>query len=245
MIMDIQMRLYWEAYSENFTTEDLIRRLHNPLKDYEDEFVDGAIVDIGCGQTTFLFDYLNTNRKLIGIDNDRYQLDFLKNRLNALPITSANIELLNLTLLSDTLPSETYSVVFIANILHFFSLTQCKKIIRQLKPNLASGSFVYVWVHSDEYYRNDPSDPENNEYFKHYFTLDDLDNLFIPSGFERILFSETERFFSKKEMQTQEKWLEKYLDHLEIFNKSDRNSIKNEQLINYPESDIMCIYRFL
>lgn len=239
------MRLYWEAYSENFTTDDLIKVLHNPLRDYENEFVDGAIVDIGCGQTTFLFDYINTNRKLIGIDNDQYQLDFLKNRLGALPITNANIELLNLTLLSDNLPTEPYSVVFLANILHFFNLVQCQEIISQLKLNLASGSFIYVWAHSDKYYRNDPSDPENNGYFKHYFTLPDLDGLFIPSGFERLLFSETERLFSKKEMQTQEKWLEKILDHMNIFDKGERESIKDEELINQPEADIICIYRFI
>lgn len=243
--MDIQMRLYWEAYSEFFTTDDMIRRLHNPLTDYEDEFVDGAIVDIGCGQTTFLFDYINTNKKLIGIDNDQYQLDLLKNRLAAYPVTGVNIELHNLSLLSDALPSETYSVVFLANILHFFNLVQCQEVIDQLKANLVPGSFVYVCVHSDKYYANDPANPENNEYFKHYFTLSDLDNLFIPSGFERILYAETERLFSKKEMQTQEKWLEKYLDHLKIFNKSERKSIKKEQLINHPESDVIGIYRLL
>jgi SAM-dependent methyltransferase len=121
--MDIQMRLYWEAYSENFTTDDLIRGLHNPVRDYESEFVDGAIVDIGCGQTTFLFDYISTSRKLIGIDNDQYQLDLLKKRIDALPNKDINLELLNLTLLTDPLPSETYSVVFLANILHFFNGT--------------------------------------------------------------------------------------------------------------------------
>jgi SAM-dependent methyltransferase len=243
--MDIQMRLYWEAYSETFTTDDLIRGLRNHLRDYENEFIDGAIVDIGCGQTTFLLDYISINRKLIGIDNDQYQLDLLKNRLDALPTAKLNIELLNLTLLSDNLPLETYSVVFLANILHFFNLVQCQEVIDQLKLNLVSGSFVYVWVHSDKYYANDPSNPENNEYFKHYFTLADLDSLFIPSGFERLLFSETERYFSKKEMQTQEKWLDKYLDQLNIFNKTRRKSIKNEQLINHPESDIICIYKLL
>ncbi len=243
--MDIQMRLYWEAYSENFTTNDLIRGLHSHLRDYENEFVNGAIVDIGCGQTTFLFDYTSSNRKLIGIDNEQFQLDQLKNRLDALSITGADIELLNLALLSDPLPSQTYSVVFLANILHFFNLAQCDEIITQLKLNLVSGSFIYVWVHSDKYYANDPTNPENNEYFKHYFTLADLDNLFIPSGFERLLFSESERLFSKKEMQTQEKWLEKYLDHLEIFDERERESIKDEELINHPENDIICIYRLL
>ncbi|HEK22195.1 class I SAM-dependent methyltransferase [Mucilaginibacter sp.] len=243
--MDTQMRLYWEAYSETFTTDDLIRVLHNPLRDYENEFVNGAIVDIGCGQTTFLFDYISTNRKLIGIDNEQFQLDQLKNRLDALPNIDTNIELLNLTLLNDTLPSETYSVVFLANILHFFDLAQCQNIITQLTLNLVSGSFIYVWVHSDKYYANDPSNPENNDYFKHYFSLADLDGLFIPSGFERLLYSETERLFSKKEMQTQEKWLEKHLDHLEIFDESERESIKEEHLINNPESDIICIYRLL
>lgn len=239
------MRLYWEAYSETFSTDDLIRGLRNYLRDYENEFVDGAIVDIGCGQTTFLFEYLNSNRKLIGIDNDQYQLDLLKNRLNALPNTKANIELLNLSLLSDTLPLETYAVVFLANILHFFDLEHCEEIIDQLKLNMVSGSFVYVCVHSDKYYMNDPSNPENNEYFKHYFTLTDLDSLFIPSGFERVLYAETERYFSKKEMQTQEKWLDKYLDHLNIYNKTQRRSIKKEQLINNPESDLIGIYKLL
>lgn len=241
--MDIQMRLYWDTYFETFTTDDLIRVLQNPLRDYENEFVNGAIVDIGCGQTTFLFDYINTNRKLIGIDNEQFQLDHLRNRLDALPIRSSKIELLNLTLLDDILPSETYAVVFLANILHFFSLAQCHEILTQLKLNLVSGSFIYLWVHSDKYYRNEPSNPENNDYFKHYFTLADLDNMFIPSGFERVLFSETERFFSKKEMQTQEKWLEKILDHMNIFDQSERDSIKDEELINHPENDIMCIYK--
>lgn len=243
--MDIQMRLYWEAYSETYTTDDLIRGLHNLMRDYEDEFVDGAIVDIGCGQTTFIFDYINTDRKLIGIDNDKYQLDLLKNRLDALPNHTANIELLNHTLLNDTLPPETYSVVFLANILHFFDLAQCQEIITQLKLNLISGSFIYVCVHSDKYYANDSTNPENNEYFKHYFTLTDLDTIFIPLGFEKLLFSEKERLFSKKEMHTQEKWLEKILDHMNIFDQSERKLIKDEELINNPEADIICIYRLL
>jgi SAM-dependent methyltransferase len=243
--MDVQMRLYWEAYSENYTTDDLIREINNPLRHYENEFVDGAIVDIGCGQTTFLFDYINTPRKLLGFDNDQHQLNLLRERLDALPAIKANIELHNLTLLSEPLPSGIYAVVFLANILHFFNLMECQKIITELKRNLVKGSMVYVWAHSDKYYRNDPSNPDNYEYFKHYFTLSNLDNLFIPSGFERLAFSETERLFSKKEMQTQEKWLEKYLDHLKIFDKRERKSIKNENLVNNPENDITCIYRLL
>lgn len=243
--MDIQMRLYWEAYAETYTTDDLIRVLNNPLRHYENEFVDGAIVDIGCGQTTFLFDYINSNRKLIGVDNDQYQLDLLKNRLDALPNINANFELLNLALLSDSLPSETYSVVFLANILHFFNLQQCQEIITQLKINLVPGSFLYVWVHSDKYYANDPTNPDNYEYFKHYFTLSDLDNLFITAGFKRLLYSETERLFSKKEMHTQERWLEKYLDHLKIFNKRERAALMREHLVNNPESDLICIYKLL
>ena len=239
------MQLYWEAYSEIYSTNDLIREIQNPLRFFEAEFVDGAIVDIGCGQTTFLFDYLNSPKKLIGIDNDQYQLDLLKNRLGVISQTNADIELLNLSLMSDPLPAETYSVVFLANIMHFFNFPQCLEIVAQVKSNLSPGSFVFVWAHSDKYYKNDPGNPDNNEYFKHYFSLSDLDNLFIPSGFERLYHSEFERLFSKKEMQTQERWLEKYMDHLKIFDKRERKLIKSENLINNPESDIIGIYRFL
>ncbi|WP_431199652.1 class I SAM-dependent methyltransferase [Mucilaginibacter sp. P19] len=241
--MDVQMRLYWEAYSEIYSTKDLIRELQNPLRHYENEFVEGAIVDIGCGQTTFLFDYLDTKRKLIGIDNDKVQLKLLKNRLDALPSNTADVQLLNLTLLVDALPSEPYSVVFLANILHFFNLQECGQIIDQLKANLMSGSFVYAWVHSDKYYMNDPSKPGNNDYFKHYFTLADLDSLFESVGFERVYYSETERYFSKKEMLTQERWLDKYMDHLKISNKKERKSLKDENLINNPESDLIAVYK--
>lgn len=52
--MDIQMQLYWQAYSEDFTTNDLIRMLYNPLRDYENEFVYWQLIVIKSSKWTEL-----------------------------------------------------------------------------------------------------------------------------------------------------------------------------------------------
>lgn len=50
--MDQQMQLDWEAFNELVSTEDVLKADFNPIYHFEDQFVDGAIVDIGCGQTS-------------------------------------------------------------------------------------------------------------------------------------------------------------------------------------------------
>jgi len=242
--MDIQMRLYWETFSEFFSTTDIIRLFNNPLRDYNDELVDGAIADIGCGQTSFLLDYIDSGRMLIGIDNDQYQLDRLKTRFEE--ITNFQIDALkleNIRLLHQALPNDIYSAVFMANILHFFSLTECDQIIAQLEQNLVSGSFIYVSVHSEKHHANDPDDLKNNDYFKHYFTRSDLDALFSAEKYDRIFFADVERSQTKKEKQVKIAWIEKCLDHVNVQDPDLRQSTLKKNTMPHLENDLVCLYR--
>jgi hypothetical protein len=61
--MDASMKLYWEAFSELYSTEDMVHKAFNPLRDYEDEFIEGPLLELGCGQSNFVIEMLNQDEK--------------------------------------------------------------------------------------------------------------------------------------------------------------------------------------
>ena len=78
------MKVYWELYFKNFSNEKIVEQTMNPIRGYEDELIDGAIIDIGCGQSPFLLDFAWMDREIIAVDNEQIQLDFLKQRAQKL-----------------------------------------------------------------------------------------------------------------------------------------------------------------
>ena len=54
------MKLYWDLVFKRQSNNELLRELNNPVRQYEKEMIDGAILDIGCGQSPFLLDFLST-----------------------------------------------------------------------------------------------------------------------------------------------------------------------------------------
>ena len=87
--------------------------------------------------------------------------------------TKINGLILNQYFSKDGLPDTTYSLIILSNLLHFFRLSKCIKIGELIKQKISTGTLVYIAVHSDKYFMNNPSDPNNNSYFKHYFTISD------------------------------------------------------------------------
>lgn len=243
--MDTQMRLYWETFSEFYTTKEIIRLAFNPLRDFEDELTDGAIVDFGCGQASFLLDYAGKGKRLIGVDNDNYQLEQLQLRFEELAASENHLILQNLDIFNDQLPQEHYAAVFLANIMHFFNLEDCGRILAKIEAQLSAGSFIYISVHSDQYYANNTASPTNNDYFKHYFTLADLDNLFPSERYERLFYAHIERSSTKKERNVKEVWVDKFLDHNQIQPGKLRDMIRTENTSDHPQNDRICVYRLL
>lgn len=242
--MDTSLQFYWELYNEYYSNEQIVHKSFNPLRDYEEEFIDGPILDIGCGQSNFLIEYSITNRDIYAIDNEKYQLEKLHQRiLDYTPNNIRNINLLNITLPNEELPDARFALIILSNILHFFEMADCVKIIDQLEKRTLPGSLVYVCVHSTKYYMNDPENPDNNEYFKHYFSQQDLDTLFRAGIFERIYSADIQRKESMIERSIVDKWIDKNLDHEKITNKKRRAEIKADYLNNQSEADIVCIYR--
>lgn len=132
-------------------------------------------------------------RKLIAIDNEEFQLDYLKKRVESAGFDINNWKFLNQNFPQDELPDTTFSLMIFSNILHFYSLDECVQIGGLILNKARSGTLIYVVVHSSNYYKNDPDDPDNHDYFKHYFAGDDLKKVFSEKLFHRLYFADIER----------------------------------------------------
>jgi len=243
--MDETMRLFWETYSEFYSNELMIHKNLNFLRDFEDDFIDGPILELGSGQSSFLVEFSKTGREIFAIDNDDFQLDKLKERIESYAGKSAGkIHLLNITIPEKELPDKKFSLVIASNFLHFFSINECEKIIKQIISRTQKGSLVYVIVHSQLHSYNDPTDAGIKAYFKHFFSENDLTNLFNEEYFERVLFLDMQQSKkSKYDKEMEIKWVEKILDSNGIFDIQKRQELIEQNTKDENVGSLVCIYR--
>lgn len=242
--MDESMKLYWQIFNKRLSNEKLLRNNICPLRLYECDFIDGSIIDIGCGQSEILLDYANTSRKIFAVDNEQEQLDMLKNRvehINGIDINNWNF--LNLNFPNDNLPTEDYSIIIMSNILHFFTYSECENIEKLIYKLGKKGTLIYIVVHSDKYYDNNPEDPNNNDYFKHYFSIDDLQKLFSDEKYEWVYSANIVRAASKDDVEFLNIWLDKDLQRQGLKNPDIIAKIKANYLKNNSEADLQIIVR--
>ena len=103
---------------------------------------------------------------------------------------------------------------------------------------------IYVSVHSHKFYQNNPEDPNNNDYFKHYFTIEDLDALFKKESFERIYVAEIEKKDSRDELRLVSQWFDKSCKQEEgIKDQKVIDVLKAQYMKNKMQSDIVAIFR--
>jgi len=243
--MELQMQLYWEVFGEVFSTDDILKNDFNPVYRFDDQLVDGAILDIGCGQTSPLIQYADiSDRRLIGIDNEVSQLEKLRSRMTEIAgAESEQWELITSDIQHEALPVGKYAMVILYNILHFFSLQECSELIEKIYGHLITGSLISICVHSTKYYMNDPANPHNNEYFKHYFTQEDLDLLLPAKNFERIYRADVERIYGKKDHEVSIKWGERLITVMNIKDAGVKADIRRQGREKLTEAEIICVYR--
>lgn len=199
------IELYQEAFHEIYTTEDLLENKFNPLSLFAPEIIDGPIIDIGCGHGSMLLDYAESERELFAIDVDNTALTKLEARVRE--ISEAKIDnwkFLQLTFFKDQLPNREFSIINLSMLLHFFTIEECSALSEQLLPISKTGSLFCINVHSDKHKENSPENKNRFNYFKHYFSETDLNNLFPAEQFERLYFDNTLRRLSSKELDVME-----------------------------------------
>lgn len=241
--MNLDMQLLWETEFRLKPNSYLLNQA-NPIQEYKDLLIDGAVLDIGCGQSGFLLEFATSGRELIAIDNDQLQLDFMKKRLLELsPENSGKWKFHRNTFPKDKIPNNKYTLIVLSNILHFFTLKDCIKIGKQLLDHCSKGTLVYVCVHSYRHYHNNPDDPDNNSYFKHYFTYADLEKAFPKELFEIIYQADVSRNLPKLEREIINDWLEQsmraegYNDPYEIM------EMKSDYLQDLIHTNLNVIFR--
>lgn len=243
--MEETLKIYWKLYSEFYSNEMMIHKNHNPLREYEDEFIDGPILELGCGQSSFLVEFSKSGREIFAVDNDNLQLDILNKRITTYSApTSDRLHLLNLTIPKDKLPEKKFSLVIMSDFLHFFSLQDAKSLMNEIVARTSKGSIIYIRVHSKKHSYNNPLDPEISEYFKHFFSLKDLNILFNHTNFECLICSENQQFVKSKYEETMEvAWFSELLDRDGITNQKEREDIIYENTQERIDAWITCIYR--
>ncbi|BFP43225.1 hypothetical protein FGF1_40700 [Flavobacteriaceae bacterium GF1] len=243
--MDETLRIYWKLYNEIFSNEIMIHKSHNLLRKFEEEFIDGPILELGCGQSNFLVEFSKTGKEIFAIDNEEFQLNLLKKRIESYAGKNAGkLHLLNITIPEKEIPQEIFSLVIASDFLHFFSMNECKNIISQIISRTQKGSLIYVRVHSKLHSYSDSSDPEVHEYFKHFFTENDFTELFDEKYFERMIFSNTvQNIRSKFTREMEMKWTEKVLDENQIFDRQERQEISEENNKELNNGFLECVYR--
>ena len=245
--MDRQMQLYWKAFEQLVSSTHIIDNDFNPVYHFEDQLVDGAIVDIGCGQASPLISYAGiTERRLIGIDNEASQLVKLRSRM--VEIAGADDErweLIAIDPLYSPLPVGPYAMVIMYKILHFFTLKECREIISKVGQYLVKGSLISLCVHSSKHPVNDPANTDNNAYFKHFFTQEDVDSLFPADKFERLYRADIERNYEKKDRQVAALWAEKVITDLKITSHREKANWRHHATMQQSTAEIINVYRKL
>ncbi|WP_033959047.1 class I SAM-dependent methyltransferase [Psychroserpens jangbogonensis] len=243
--MDETLRIYWKLYNEIFTNEILIHKSHNLLRKFEEEFIEGPILELGCGQSNFLVEFSKTGKEIFAIDNEEFQLNLLKKRIESYAGKDAGkLHLLNITIPEKEIPQEIFSLVIATDFLHFFPMRGCKNIISQIISRTQKGSLIYIKVHSKSHSYNDTSDTGIHEYYKHFFTEKDFTELFDDKYFERIIFSNTvQNIRSKFTREMQTKWTKKVLDEYQIFDQLERQAIFEENNKELNVGSLECVYR--
>jgi len=227
--MDESLKLRWQLYFEKYPTEKILKG-NNLLRDYEDEMIDGPIIDLGCGQSSFLLDFINTNKEIYAIDNEQFQLDLLRDRIlassNSIP---ENWHFIELDINKQDIPENVYSLVICSNIFQFFNLSKGKEVGQSIANKTTTGSLIYLQVHSTKH----PSyNSRKKSGFTHFFTLEDIDAIFNNEVFERIYTADIQSSGTKENTEFTNFWLDKWYEKNGITDLEEITNRKDDYLKN-------------
>jgi hypothetical protein len=97
-------------------------------------------------------------------------------------------------------------------------------------------------VHSHKHYKNNPKDPHNNEYFKHYFKVEDFEKIFSKHKYEVVYQAEIEKKYSHFENEIINEWLDRVYE-IEGLTGAAKEQDKKDYFKNMSHSGIQIILR--
>jgi cyclopropane fatty-acyl-phospholipid synthase-like methyltransferase len=205
------MKLYWKLYLEWFSNDKILSDFLNPIHNYG-LHVSGKIIDIGCGQSEYLLDLLDTDFELFAVDTEESQLEFLKQRVISAGYSEKRLIYSSKEFPSDDFKDFSFSCIIVSNLLHFFSKEQAFKFIAGLSNYSSSGCLIIITVHSQDHLSN-KKETNSESYFKSFYSKKDLHEMFPISQFEYLSFIEKEKEPSNYQIKFLKHWInENYKD---------------------------------
>ena len=163
----------------------MLRGFENQLLDYL-EVDKGKILDIGCGQSPHLLSMVGTRFDLYAVDEDLNQLRYLRQRVKDEAGDENRLYYFSEKFPSDTFTGLKFNGIIASNILHFYSFTGAASFVERLENYLADDGLILIKVHNKDHGANKAG---SRTHFKHFFSREDLVNLFPPSRYELLFFS--------------------------------------------------------
>jgi cyclopropane fatty-acyl-phospholipid synthase-like methyltransferase len=217
--MDESMLLYWKLFYEKFPNDLYLKNFTNLLKSYLPEN-SGAILDIGCGQSEYILDLIKDNYAFVAVDNEPSQLEYLHKR-----ITNLGTEFLSkVTFISEPFPTgkivnHRFDGIIISNFLHFFTIEQCHVLVTDIYALCKAGTVIVITVHNKNHSSNREGNPERYSQFKHYFSEEDIIDLFGEGEYEYLYKSNTSATLPYAHIQFVNEWLGQWYAQWNIMGK--------------------------
>ncbi|RKS21768.1 SAM-dependent methyltransferase [Flavobacterium endophyticum] len=203
--MTDDMKLYWKLYSEWFPNERILSKFNNPIRDYSIKN-SGKVIDIGCGQSTYLLDLLDSNYELFAVDTNEMQLQLLKDRVIKSGNKAERINYSSTEFPSDNFKGNYFTAIIISNLLHFFKKNDAYNFVSQLNQYSESGTLILVTVHSSSHLSN-KKEITDKSYFKSFYSKSDLYEMFPSSDFEYIGYIEKEKLPNNYKIKFIKHWI--------------------------------------
>ncbi|WP_185965951.1 class I SAM-dependent methyltransferase [Flavobacterium sp. ZT3R18] len=195
-------------YLEWFPNEKILDEFYNPIKSYSRER-SKKVIDIGCGQSQYLIDLLESDFELFAVDTEKSQLNFLEERVKQFGYQKDRI-----TYSSKEFPSEDFeglffSAIIVSNLLHFFTKPEAYIFVEGLSKYCDSDSLILITVHSSDHLSNKEK-ITSSSYFKSFYSKKDLYEMFPNTEYEYVSYVEKEKEPSNYKKQFLMHWINEY-----------------------------------
>ena len=161
------------------------------LEKFTSLFIPGAsILDVGCGSGVKSEILEKKRMKVTGIDFSEKMLEIAKRR-----VPNGNFQLIDLYNLSDF--HEKFDGIFAQAVLLHIPKKNVEETVHSLKEKLNSGGYFYVAVKERRPGEKEEEIVKENDYgyeyerFFSYFTMKEVENIFISEGLDIVYESTT------------------------------------------------------
>jgi 2-polyprenyl-3-methyl-5-hydroxy-6-metoxy-1,4-benzoquinol methylase len=239
--MDDSMKLHWKMRYEWYPNDKYLKSFDDLVSAYLLQ-KSGRILDIGCGQSPFILDMLESKFELYAQDEECLQISYLQQRIRdqGYPLERVNY---STSRFPNTEFTGKFEGVVISNILHFYSLEEIQtSLLPTLFALLKPGSILIVTVHSTKHPSSKLSITKES-YFQHFFNHTDL-NLLFPKDRFYTLYYLTKSVHSRiYENEFLKAWIKQFHHDNDVFDQRTIQKAQKDYLKESRQDSITVVYK--